>query len=115
MPKITENQIKILQIAIERYGISAQLDMVIEEFAEAIQAINKTKRAGIVAYHITKPNKRMDNKTVLIYNNLCSEVADAKIMIAQLELMLDAETIQISIDRKIDRLEKRLNLTTKTP
>jgi hypothetical protein len=40
---------------------------------------------------------------------LCGEVADVKIMIAQLELMLDAEYIKISVDRKIERLKKRLN------
>lgn len=106
---MTEKQIKILESAIQKFGTTNQLDMAIEECAELIQSINKIKRAGIVQYHITKPNPSMDIKTSLTYNNLCSEVADVKIMIAQLEIMLNKTTIQISVDRKIDRLEQRLN------
>jgi NTP pyrophosphatase (non-canonical NTP hydrolase) len=106
---MNEEQVSVLEQAIQKYGIGQQLDMAVEECAELIQAINKVKRAGIVAYHITKPNQGMDMKTVLKYTNLCGEVADVKIMIAQLELMLDAEYIKISVDRKIERLKKRLN------
>ena len=51
----------------------------------------------------------MDNNTVLMYNNLCREIADAKIMIASLELMLNKETIQISVDRKIERLAIKIH------
>lgn len=48
-------------------------------------------------------------KYSLAYFNLCSEVADMKIMLAQIELMLDSEAIQISIDRKIERLANKIN------
>lgn len=106
---MTEEQISVLEQAIYKYGIGLQLDMAVEECAELIQAINKVKRAGIVAYHITKPNQGMETETVMKYNNLCSEVADVKIMMAQLELMLDSETIQLSVDRKIERLKSRIN------
>lgn len=105
---ITEKQKEILEQAISQYGTCAQLDMAVEECAELIQAINKLKRAGLVAYHVTKPNATMDIKSVNAYNNLCSEVADVKILLHQLELILCKERIQISVDRKIDRLEKRL-------
>ena len=105
---MNEKQLSILEYALSKFGAFNQLDMAIEECAELIQAINKVKRAGIVAYHITKPNATMDIKTAMTYNNLCSEVADVKIMIAQLELMLNKETIQLSLDRKIERLETRL-------
>lgn len=105
---INENQNIILAKAINQYGTSNQLDMAIEECAELIQAINKIKRLGLVSYLITKPNENMDDKRINAYNNLCSEVADVKIMIHQLELMLCKERIQISVDRKINRLEKRL-------
>lgn len=106
---ITDKQEKVLINAIYKYGTSNQLDMAIEECAELIQAINKIKRAGLVAYHITKPNNNMALKNINTYNDLCSEVADVKIMLHQLELMLCKKRIQISVDRKIKRLEKRIS------
>ena len=95
---------EILQAAINKYGTNHQLDMAIEECAELIQAINKVRRAGLVSYHITKPNMSMTLDNTIAYSNLCAEVADVKIMIAQLELMLDKDTIQKAYDTKIKRL-----------
>ena len=106
---MTPEQIEILEKAISKYGTRSQLDMAVEESAELIQAINKLKRSGLVAYHITKPNGAMGMKEIRAYNDLCSEVADVKIMLKQMELMLCSERIQISVDRKINRLERRLN------
>ena len=105
---MTEKQKEILEQAISQYGTCAQLDMAVEECAELIQAINKLKRLGLVSYHVTKPNASMDIKCVNAYNNLCSEIADVKILIHQLELILCKERIEISVDRKIDRLQNRL-------
>jgi len=101
-------QKQIWALALEKFGTTAQLDMAVEECAELIQAINKIKRADIVRYHITKPNASMLLKSVNAYNNLCSEIADVKIMLAQLEMMLDPERVEISLDRKISRLAARL-------
>lgn len=107
--KTEAEQNKIIETALYRYGISAQLNMVIEECAELIQAINKVRRAKLITFEVTKPYKGMSNDSVIKYNNLCSEFADVKIMMKQLELMLDDETVKICYDRKIDRLETRLN------
>lgn len=103
-----KDQEEVLKEAIQTFGTRNQLDMATEECAELIQAINKIKRAGIVSQQITKPNPNMDTKTAMLYNSVCSEVADVKIMLAQLELMLDAETIQLCVDRKIENLKNRL-------
>lgn len=105
---MTDEQIKVIEKAVCKYGNVNQLDMVVEECAELIQAINKLKRSGLINYVITKPNSGMSIKNVNVYNNLCSEVADVKIMIAQLEFMLNPETIQISLERKIERLKQRI-------
>ena len=106
---MTPEQIEILENAILRYGTRSQLDMAVEESAELIQAINKLKRGSLVSFHgITKPSWWMELKEIRAYNDLCSEVADVKIMLAQMELMLCSERIQISVDRKISRLERRL-------
>lgn len=107
---ITPEQKTIVYQAIKKYGIKNQLDMVVEECAELIQAINKIKRSGLVFHeYIQKPSKNLSIKDNLSYHNLCSEVADVEIMLEQLKLMLDKEAIQIAVDRKIERLNNRLN------
>jgi NTP pyrophosphatase (non-canonical NTP hydrolase) len=106
LPKISDKQLIVLGRAILKYGSIPQIDQAVEECAELIQAINKCKRKG----GFERPNKKNHQSYCQAYWNLCSEVADVKIMIAQLELMLDEEAIQLSIDRKVERLNDRLNL-----
>jgi len=101
---------ELLKRAIKIYGASAQIDMVTEESAELIQAINKLKRRGGVSFEgIIKPNEGTDKKYAEIYTNLCGEVADVKIMLAQLEIMLSKDLISLEVDKKMKRLEKRLD------
>ncbi|MCO5252574.1 MAG: hypothetical protein M9949_14295 [Candidatus Kapabacteria bacterium] len=105
---MTPEQKTILKNAIKQFGVPEQLDMAIEECAELIQAINKIKRWKLVfPIHIKKPT--YDTRQVLAYHTLCSEVADVKIMMAQLEIMLDSEIIQTCLDRKIERLNNKFN------
>jgi NTP pyrophosphatase (non-canonical NTP hydrolase) len=104
-----QKQNEILSKAIETYGINNQLDMAIEECAELIQAINKVKRTKKHIYRqeiFNDPNKPEDTLT---YFNVCSEIADVKIMIRQLELLFNKEAIDTSFDRKLKRLDKRMN------
>jgi hypothetical protein len=42
------------------------------------------------------------------YFDLCSEVADVKIMIEQMEIILSKEAIDLSYERKLQRLKNRL-------
>jgi hypothetical protein len=108
---MTPQQQEIIKTAIIKYGVRNQLDQATEELAELIVEINKAKRAGIVYNSfVDKPNHETPLDIVKVYNDLCAEVADVKVMIAQLELILDEERIQISMDRKIKRLGDRLNL-----
>lgn len=101
---------EVLDKAISTYGIDAQLNQAVEEMAELIQAINKARRANIVKkWGIEPPSAESQMNQVEAYNNLCMEVADVKIMLSQLESMLDTERIEISMTRKIKRLEARLN------
>lgn len=100
----------ILYQVIKKYGVKNQLDILTEECAELIQAINKIKRSGLVFPNdIQKPSKNLSIKDNLVYYNLCSEIADVKIMLAQMEIILNSEAIKIAIDRKIERLNKRMN------
>jgi len=101
----------VLDSAIQVYGILNQLDMAIEECAELIQAINKIKRSFTIdeikniknGNHIFK-----STEDAIVYNNVCSEIADVKIMLYQLEKIFDKNNIDISEERKLIRLEERL-------
>ena len=105
---ITPEQKEILQKAIEKYGFDAQMDICIEECAELIQAINKLKRSKKTIYGGKIP-KNWDVKNSLMYFNLCGEVADVEITLEQMKIMLDKEVIELIKDRKIERLNKRMN------
>jgi len=104
----------VLESAIQFYGISNQLDMAVEECAELIQAINKIKRSFTIdeikniknGSHIFK-----STQDALVYNNVCSEIADVKIMLYQLEKIFDKKNIDIAEERKLIRLEE--NITKK--
>jgi hypothetical protein len=112
---------EVLERAITTYGVHAQMDMATEECAELIQAINKLKRKtpkSVLDRNLSSGNKHLfcipphehtDVAYSQAYFGLCSEVADVKIMLTQLEMILSKEAIDLSVERKIDRLEERLN------
>lgn len=88
-----ESQQKVLIQAIEKFGTPAQVNMVIEECAELIQAIRKYDR---------KPSDATRN-------NLLEEMADVLICVEQLVYINYAyEDIPKIIARKINRLSKRM-------
>ncbi len=101
------NKEKITKDAIDTFGIENQFDMVFEEFGELIQALNKIQRIFTVEQlvEIKSGNFKFDNyKVALTYCDMCSEIADAKIMIRQLEHIFSNDHINISEERKLIRL-----------
>lgn len=88
----------ILDKAIEKYG-ERQLDQAQEELAELIVAISKYKRAA--AKDINKDKAIID---------VIEEIADVRIMIKQIMLMLDIKEVEINNVEisKMKRLEKRM-------
>jgi NTP pyrophosphatase (non-canonical NTP hydrolase) len=101
---------ELIQKALIKYGVLNQLDMVIEESAELIQAINKAKRAGIVnEIGIFQPSKECTMDQIKAYHDLCSEVADMMIVLLYMEELLNKEFLAITYTRKLNRLEKTLN------
>jgi len=102
------NESEILQKAIDTYGIDAQLEMVVEECSELIHAIQKLKRQKYSIYAGKRPVDRTVNDT-LAYDAVCSEIADVQILIDQMMTVFDKETINVCRERKIKRLEERLN------
>lgn len=80
--------------AVEYWGIEAQLDMVVEECAELIQAVQKIKRHGI-------------NPETL--SNVITEIADMRIMLEQMRVILDHDGMwDEAYGLKIKRLKQRL-------
>lgn len=88
------DETRILNKAIETYGVEVQLIMTFEEMAELTQAICKNLRGR-------------DN-----LNNVVEEIADVEIMLAQVKMIFEIE--QWEIDRqkkaKLIRLAERLNI-----
>lgn len=99
----------LLSAVIETFGAKNQLDMVVEEIGELLQAMNKIKRGGgLTDAGYKKPTEGTPQSQCMLYHELCGEVADMKIMIMQMELMLDPANIQLIMERKLERLAQRL-------
>ncbi len=81
--------------AIEWWGIDPQFNMMIEECAELIQAIQKYKR-----------NDGFIDQELI--NKMCEEVADVKIMVAQIEYLYPKQVRKWEAV-KLTRLKERLD------
>ena len=85
------DDLRIEQIA-THYGFTSQADMLTEECAEYMVALNKLRRG--------KPEA---------YDNIKEEVADVLIMARQLRYLLGYEDIDRIINEKLDRQMKRIS------
>lgn len=91
----------ILDKAVEKYG-ERQLDQCQEELAELIVAISKYKRVSA---------KEEGRTRVRAINDVIEEIADVRIMIKQVMMLLDINETEVSNIEisKLNRLEKRMN------
>ncbi len=91
----------ILDKAVEKYG-ERQLDQCQEELAELIVAISKYKRVSA---------KEEGRTRVRAINDVIEEIADVRIMIKQVMMLLDINETEVSNieTSKLNRLEKRMN------
>lgn len=76
-----------MQKAIDTYGISAQVDVAIEEMAELTKALLKVRRDGPI-------------------EDVLEEMADTKIMLVQLEMIYGP--VDGIVEQKLARLHERL-------
>lgn len=83
----------------EHYGYKAQSNMLMEECAELIQAVNKHKRALASGEGIDEA-----------LDKLTEEIADVELMIEQIKHLLGIREITIDgfKDYKVDRTRKRM-------
>lgn len=93
---MVNKNIEILNKAIEVYGIESQIEMIIEECAELIFALQKYKR------HI------QTNDIAQFVSDIQQEIADVKIMIYQAEQIFGEDEVEIFLNNKIKRLQNRL-------
>ena len=91
---------KVLEI-INHYGLSAQLDQLIEECAELIQAINKHKRACGNGQPV-----KMDTLSSLI--NVLEEIADIEVVIDELKAYAPDNITTIN-DIKTKKVQRQIN------
>ena len=89
--------------ALDHYGIRAQVDMMIEEMAELTKALLKNRRDDVDKHFSVK--------------NIREEIADVKIMLAQMEMVFDApknkkkygpnvnEIVAFKVKRLAERIE----------
>ena len=91
------NYNNIYEKAINTYGESAQLDMVIEEMSELIKEICKKKRGK-------------DNHDAIV-----EEIVDVEIMLEQLKIICDIDNVDLDNAKKykINRLMARLEVHDK--
>ena len=83
------NEDKIYEDAIGTWGSGLQLDMMIEECAELIQAITRVRRGGDT-------------------EQLIEELADVIIMTRQMEKMFGHGRVGLAVQGKLERLQRRL-------
>lgn len=81
----------ILQRAIDTYGFEAQRLMLFEEMAELQNAMCKEARGRVA-----------DSSEVI------TEIADVMIMCRQMALHYGRQEVETEVQRKIDRLQQRL-------
>lgn len=82
----------ILSKAIAKWGVDAQTDMAIEEMGELIVAINHYRRGRVGIDAVQE------------------EIADVIIAMNQMRMMYGSDAVDAIIERKTNRLEKRLQL-----
>lgn len=83
----------------DHYGLDAQLNIAVEELAELIQAIAKFRRI----------NKRDQLNVIAKRGTISEEIADVKVMLAQVEYLLEIEGVVEKVQEyKIERQLKRM-------
>ena len=103
MSQFEKQKLVIEQTAIrilKKWGNEKQIDMIIEECAEVIQAMSKYKR-----YYNREslPEKKQE-----VYANCNEEIADLIIMMHQAYIIFDGDEIDRIIQEKLQRIEPKL-------
>lgn len=109
---MTPEQIQTHRQPRKDHYVSYRLDKAVEAFAALIVCIQQTKRQRFVEeeFGILRPSQTSSIEEALAYNALCQNVAKAKLMLSDIELMLDDETLTLTLEREMDRVKKEENV-----
>jgi len=93
--EFTDNEIDVMQTALDQWELNAQVGQTVEECAELIVALQK---------HV---NRTPHPDTI---ENILDEIADVEMMLAQMRLALriDDAALRERIEYKFERLRKYL-------
>lgn len=104
-----EQEEEIITSAIDHYGFFGQFCKMSEEVGELLQAMNKLKSEyDKQVFTGVYPQDHYPIEYCVAYWNLCSEVADVKILIKIFEKMLGKDSVILAEERKLLRLEQRI-------
>ena len=94
--EFSENEIKIMQTALDQWGLAAQVGQTVEECAELIVALQK--------YINRTPSPDA-------LENIIDEIADVEMMLAQMRLVfgIDDDTLRNRIECKFEKLNQYLS------
>jgi hypothetical protein len=104
-------ELDTIKEVIDVFGVDFQLNMADEELGELTQAINKIRRTFTTKdlADIKAGKKFNSSKDALVYTDVCSEIADVKIIIKQLEIIFSPAHIACSEERKLMRLRDTID------
>ena len=93
--KFTEDEIRLMHLALDRWGLNAQIGQTVEECAELIVALQKYS------------NRPPQPESI---DNIIDEIVDVEMMLAQLRIAfsIDDETFRKRIAQKFARLSEYL-------
>ena len=93
--QFTNDEVEIMQAALDKWGVNAQVGQTVEECAELIVAlqkyVNRTPQLGMV-------------------ENILDEIADVEMVLAQMRLVLGIgdDMLRERISRKFEKLNRYL-------
>jgi len=92
----TENQVNVMQTALDRWGLNAQVGQTVEECAELIVALQKYV------------NRTFQPEMI---ENILDEIADVEMMLAQMRLVfgIGDDALRKRIEHKFERLNQYLS------
>ena len=88
---MTENEKSLYDKAIKKWGVDSQVHMAYEEMGELLSVLNKLLRKRVTV------------------DDVITEIADVQIMTEQLALIFGQDKVSVEKERKLKRLEERLN------
>ena len=90
--RFTDDEIKLMQAALDQWGLNAQIGQAVEECAELIVILQK---------YVNRPQQQTTHDSII------DEIADVEMMLAQIRLALSID--DTALRKRIETKFKKLN------